>query len=157
MMGFTQRAIAEHADAAWVIGTHATEAEARVHEAVLAARHGLPTVPFVARTARGGGAGSVVGDQRLLDRIFEALDTETGALDLLDAEGLGEHRPHHRPQTHRGRRRNLTITLCGDRRGRTPMHRISLNGDDDEGRRVLETLGLSVRTARAGSAAWRFE
>src|SRR5262249_8172984 len=42
-------------------------------------------------------------------------------------------------------------------RGRTPMHRISLFGSDDEGRRILEEMGLSVRASRAGSSTWRFE
>ncbi len=37
------------------------------------------------------------------------------------------------------------------------MHRIALFGSDDEGRRVLEDLGLSVRPARKGSDGWRFE
>src|ERR1700733_2661472 len=37
--------------------------------------------------------------------------------------------------------RRLAISLCGDRRGRTPMHRISLSGSDDTGRQTLERLG----------------
>ncbi|MBE0618653.1 MAG: ATP-binding domain-containing protein, partial [Proteobacteria bacterium] len=52
---------------------------------------------------------------------------------------------------------DLVVTLCGDRRGKTPMHRISTVGNDDEGRRCLESLGLSVRPAKNGSASWRFE
>ena len=55
------------------------------------------------------------------------------------------------------RRRRLAISLCGDHRGRTPMHRIALFGYDDEGRRTLEDLGLSVRPARKGSDGWRYE
>src|SRR5262249_14523577 len=47
--------------------------------------------------------------------------------------------------------------LCGDRRGATPMHRVSLFGYDDEGREALESIGLSVRPARKGSRGWRFE
>jgi DNA helicase-2/ATP-dependent DNA helicase PcrA len=154
-MGFTQRVLHERADAAWVISTHATEADARVQEAILAAKYGLPTLPFVAwRTAS---ANSVVGSQALVDRVFAGVDTELRGVGLLEDEGLEWTRPHHRPQTHLGRRRNLTITLCGDRRGRTPMHRIAMAGQDEEGREILEGLGLSVRPARAGSAGWRFE
>jgi superfamily I DNA/RNA helicase len=55
------------------------------------------------------------------------------------------------------RRRRLAISLCGDRRGRTPMHRLALFGYDDAGRRRLEEMGLSVRPARRGSEGWRFE
>ncbi len=55
------------------------------------------------------------------------------------------------------RRRRIAISLCGDRRGRNPMHRLALFGYDDEGRRALEGLGLSLRPARRGSDGWRFE
>ncbi|MDQ2759552.1 MAG: UvrD-helicase domain-containing protein [Actinomycetota bacterium] len=55
------------------------------------------------------------------------------------------------------RRRRLAISLCGDRRGRTAMHRIALFGYDEQGRQALEGLGLSVRSARRGSDGWRFE
>ncbi|MFI5278259.1 MAG: 3'-5' exonuclease, partial [Ktedonobacterales bacterium] len=51
----------------------------------------------------------------------------------------------------------LIITLCGDQRGATPMHRISLVGNDPQARSALEEIGLSVRAAKAGSASWRFE
>ncbi|MEO6467567.1 MAG: UvrD-helicase domain-containing protein [Acidimicrobiia bacterium] len=51
----------------------------------------------------------------------------------------------------------LTIVLCGDRRGARTLHRIALFGSDEDGRRALEGLGLSVRPARRGSTSWRFE
>ncbi len=37
------------------------------------------------------------------------------------------------------------------------MHRIALFGYDEEGRRALEEIGLSIRPARKGSDGWRFE
>ena len=63
--------------------------------------------------------------------------------------------PAPAPATHDGRRRKLTITLCGDRRGRTAMHRVSMGGRDPEVRRALEVGGISVRDARGGS--WKVE
>jgi superfamily I DNA/RNA helicase len=54
-------------------------------------------------------------------------------------------------------RPRLEVSLCGDRRGRTPMHRIALFGYDKAGRERLESLGLSVRPARRGSDGWRYE
>src|SRR6185503_2725428 len=65
-----------------------------------------------------------------------------------------EH-PHHAPAPHEGRRRNVTITLCGDRRGRTPMHRATMAGRDPDVRARLEAAGLPVRPARNGG--WRIE
>ena len=87
----------------------------------------------------------------------DAWVTEAGGLALLEDEGLGWARPHHASQAYGGRRRRLVACLCGDRRGRTPMHRLSMHGYDEEGRQALESLGLSVRPAKAGSRGWRYE
>jgi DNA helicase-2/ATP-dependent DNA helicase PcrA len=161
VLGVSLRCNAEGADAAWIVGVHPSDSEARLHEATLAARYGLPTMPFFAR--RGDRAeNSLVANQTLIDRLYEALDAEKAGLCLLADEGLSFEYPHHMPHGRTdaasGRpRRRLTVVLCGDRRGRTPLHRISLFGYDDEGRCALEGIGLSVRPARRGSAGWRFE
>jgi DNA helicase-2/ATP-dependent DNA helicase PcrA len=156
VMGVQGRTLAEHADAAWVVSTHSTEADARVAEAQLSLRYGLPTLPFVARRSSGRDAG-LVGDQALIDRVFASLDSHRGGFDLLVDQGFSPDAPHHVPRGHEGRRRQVTLTLCGDRRGRTPMHTIAIGGRDPEARAALESLGLSVRPARAGSGSWRFE
>ena len=160
VVGVAARTRGEGADAAWVISTHQTEAEARFAEALLAAKYGLPTVPFVARP-RGGGVGhSLIGDHYLLARLFSELDTRGGGLRLLADSGLFFDRPHFQAGTYTRtevRRRRLAISLCGDRRGRTPMHRLALFGYDQGGRQALENIGLSLRPARRGSDGWRFE
>jgi DNA helicase-2/ATP-dependent DNA helicase PcrA len=51
----------------------------------------------------------------------------------------------------------LNVSLCADRRGPNPFHRISLFGYDEEGRQVLDRLGFSVRPAYKGSSGWRYE
>jgi DNA helicase-2/ATP-dependent DNA helicase PcrA len=61
---------------------------------------------------------------------------------------------HDRPRGHKGNGRNVVLTLCGQRRGSTPMHRISLVGRDTKGRRGLERHGLKVRRSAGG---WRYE
>ena len=149
------RSTAEAADGAWVISLHPSDAEARVAEALCSLRYGLPTLPFYARRTKSGE--SLVGNQALIDEVFAGVDSEAGGLALLEDEGLLWSRPHHSPQSYPGRRRRLVACLCGDRRGRTPMHRLSLFGQDDEGREALEGLGLSVRPARAGTKGWRYE
>jgi DNA helicase-2/ATP-dependent DNA helicase PcrA len=155
LMGFMQRGLAERADGAWVVSTHDNEPDARVEETLLSLRYQLPTLPFKARPS--GSANTVVGDQAQIDRVFAELDTERGGLSLLSDAGLNPFLPHYQPQARFGRRRNLVVTLCGDRRGRTPMHRIAMFGYDEDGRETLEGLGLSVRSARMGSAGWRYE
>ena len=154
-VGFEQRCLQEHADAAWVVGTHVTENEARLQEVLLSLRYGIPTLPFVAR--KGASTKGLVHDGKWIARLFAELDTETAGQRLLADHGLDSENPHHRPQSRNSSRRNVGITLCGDRRGRTPMHRISIVGNDVAGRVALQAIGLSVRSVKAGSQSWRFE
>ncbi|MGB3633743.1 MAG: 3'-5' exonuclease, partial [Rubrobacteraceae bacterium] len=154
VVGFMQRSRQEHADAAWIVSTHDTESEARAAEATLSLKYQLPTLPFVARASSDN---SLVGNQRLIEKVFADVECESGGQRLLDDSGLSSNFPHYLPQSYTGRRRNIVVTLCGDRRGKSPMHRISMVGRDEEGQRALEGLGLSVRKAKAGSSSWRYE
>ncbi len=149
------RAKQEHADAAWVVSVHDTEAQARAEEVKLSIRYGLPMLPFVAR--RGGRCGGVVADQQLIDEVFASIDTAAGGLRLLREHGLSVDHPHVMPRSFEGRRRNVTITLCADRRGATPMHLVAVGGRDERARKSLEAAGLNVRPAKAGSDSWRYE
>jgi ATP-dependent DNA helicase UvrD/PcrA len=152
-LGLQIRSRQEHADAAWVLSTHPTDAEARANEHELSVRYGIPTIPFVAR--RGARSHGLVGDQRLIDRVYERTNSALGGLRLLADYGLDVDHPHHVPATHEGRRRNLTITLCSDHRGRTVLHGVTMGGRDPEVRRVLRNLGFNVRPARGDS--WKLE
>ncbi len=65
----------------------------------------------------------LVGSQALIDRVFSSIDSVNGGLALLEEEGLLRSTiPTTCRRAIEGRRRNVTVTLCGDRRGRTPMH-----------------------------------
>jgi ATP-dependent DNA helicase UvrD/PcrA len=154
-VGIRQRCLHEHADAVWVISTHETDAEARAAEIQLSLRYGLPMLPFYRRKSASGK--SLIGNQRLIDEVFSSLDTEAGGFRLLDEEGLSLQHPHHLAATSEGRRRVLRVTLCAEKRGRTPMHRLALAGRDPSDRQVLETAGFKTREAKADSDSWRFE
>jgi DNA helicase II / ATP-dependent DNA helicase PcrA len=154
VVGFMQRSRQEHADAAWVVSTHETEGEARAAETTLALKYQVPTLPFVARA---GSENGLVANQALIDRVFSEVECEEGGHRLLTDSGLRPEIPHYLPQSFTGRRRNVVVTLCGDRRGKTAMHRISMVGRDEEGQRALEGLDLSVRQAKHGSSSWRYE
>ncbi len=154
MIGFQQRCNQEHGDMVWVVGTHRTSQEAHVLEYQLSLRYAIPTLPFIARK---GSTGGYVHDQEMLDRIFASFDTETGARRLLKDHGLSREYSHHRAQATRSDRRNIVVTLCGDRRATAPLHQISIVGSDPKGKRALQAAGFSVRRAKAGSKAWRFE
>jgi hypothetical protein len=150
----------EHADATWVLSTHESEAEARQSELLTSLSYRLPTLPFVARPYRGRDGRSLVASQALIDEVFAELDTETAGRGLLEDEGLSFSHPHFSAATTTNgsrTRRRLTVSLCGDPRHGKPVHRIALFGYDDEGRRALEDLGLSIRPAHRGSSGWRHE
>ncbi len=155
VVGVWLRTRQESADAAWVVGTHTSEAEARAHEMRISLRHGLPTIPFRARP--NGQSNGIVGNQSLIDDIFGAFDTVAAGTALLKEEGFDLDHPHFVPGSFEGRRRIVTVTLCAERRGKTPMHLVAVGGRDPEARGKLEDLGLKVRPAKAGSESWRFE
>jgi DNA helicase-2/ATP-dependent DNA helicase PcrA len=155
MLGFVQRLNQEHGDALWVVGTHNTAAAARESEYLLSLQYQLPTIPFVART--GESTNGYVHDQSAIDRIYAACDTTTQAEVLLTNHHQSLLHPHHRPQVSKSARQNILVSLCGDRRGSTPMHRISVAGSNPETKAILESAGYSVRPARAGSVSWRYE
>lgn len=155
MIGFQQRCNHEHADEVWIVKTHSAPQDARVLEYQLSLKYGIPTIPFVAR--KGTSQNGYVHDQKTIEAIFRGIDTESAAQRLLLEYGLSYMHPHHRAQATRSDRRNIMVTLCGDHRGVTPMHRISMMGSDAEGKKVLLRTGFSVRPSKSGSRSWRFE
>lgn len=155
MAGFQLRCNQEHGDELWVVGVHESPQNARVEEYLLSLRYSIPTLPFVAR--KGGSANGYVHDQDVLKRVFDSFDTATSAERLLADKGLSPQHPHHRAQATRNNRRNIVVTLCGDRRGTTAMHRLSVVGSDAPGRRALEEAGFSIRRAKLSGSSWRFE
>lgn len=155
VIGFEQRCNQEHADASWVVATFDTPNEARVFEYTLSLKYQIPTLPFVAR--KGPSKNGYVHDQEIINRVFKSIDTANSAKKLLSDFGLFENYPHHRAQSRNSSRKNIVVALCGDRRGKTPMHRISMVGNDKRGKNILKKIGLSVRPAKKNSKSWRFE
>jgi len=154
-IGLATRCMQEGADAAWVISQHENESEARKEETVLSTYYGLPLIPFNARKT--AAANGVVANQELIDEVFRRVNTERAGYQLLFDQGLDPKHPHHSAQAASGFRRKLNVCLCGDGRGKTPMHRISIFGDDPEGAAILRDLGLSVRSAGKRAKGWRHE
>lgn len=155
IVGFIQRSNQEHADATWVIATHKTQNKARIQEYIFSLKYKIPTIPFTPR--KGLSVNGYVHDKIALKEIFSSFSTENSALQLLSDLGLSRKYPHHASQTHNSNRRNINITLCADRRGKNPMHLISMFGNDDIGKKKLKSLGLSVREAKKNTENWRFE
>ena len=146
----------EHADAAWVFAMHEAEAEAAsetLHVSSLRAPDAAVCRPAEPgderRTASLPTRRCSTGSSRDRHESGGRSCSRTTA----SASGTRISQRHDRPNGARVRRR-LTVTLCGDpTRPARRMHRISLFGYDEEGRRALEAIGLSLRPADKGSAA----
>jgi superfamily I DNA/RNA helicase len=133
VIGLQQRCLHEHADAAWVVSTHDSPQEAKIAEIALSLRYGLPTIPFVSRRSPRTTGEGLIDDQLAIDHVFGMLDTESAGARLLADQGLSHAHPHQISQSAEGRRRILTVTLCGGKNG----HRLDLTGHDP---RVAEDL-----------------
>jgi superfamily I DNA/RNA helicase len=65
------------------------------------------------------------------------------------------------PQTYfpsrNSRHMHIILTLCADRRGATPLHRISIDANDPHAQDALLSHGFRVRQGKPGTAGWRVE
>ena len=110
---------------------------------------------FVPR--KGGSKNGLVHDDKLIKRVFSGIDTATAAAKLMQDRGVAKDEPHFVPRTRNSNRRNITVTLCGDPRGATTLHRIAIGGNDAAGAAVLRKMGLTVRPLKRIPTSWRFE
>lgn len=155
LVGFIQRSNQEHSDKTWVIKTHDTKNEALALEYRISLKFCIPTLPFVARKTRSNIG--LVCNQDYIDNIFKEFQNDKKIDDLFKEYSLEKEYPHHFPQSKDSKRNNITITLCGDRRGQNPMHRISMTGNSEETKTKLKKGGFSMRAAKKDSLSWRLE
>jgi DNA helicase-2/ATP-dependent DNA helicase PcrA len=135
--GFRVGPTRDRHDDAWVIGTDATEPAAHRR--------------WVAIT-----------QWYYLSPNLRADDRDKAGYALLADADLSFDDPHHvadRPTDPASmpRPRRLSVLCYADCRGAIPLHRISVSGDDDEGRHTLERIGFQLRSAGNGSRGWRYE
>ena len=102
------------------------------------------------RVGRGARSNGLVGNQALIDRVFAESDSNEGGLRLIHDAGLHVEHPHRLPGSFEGRRRIVTITMCGDRRTRSTQHRVSVAGRDQAVATRLRDRGINVRPAKNG-------
>ena len=154
--GLLARTMKEHAQAGWVVTTHASETDARAAEAMLSLRYQLPTVPFIARPGAYGKG--LLGSQDHINELFRGFDTDTAGLRLLHDHGLWPETPHASSQGHDDRDQHVVLTVGAYPHGRGPCgHTVSIGGRDPSVRARLETLGYRVLQPRNGSQSWRLE
>ncbi len=154
-VGFTKnyrlRLNQERADAVWILDAQESESQSRYLEQFYSIKYGIPTWVFYTEN-RGI---DVSYDDRLIKTLFEEVDTRHNAIRLLGDKGMSVDHPHHRPTCVSAKRpRNFGITMCGDGRTGTGLHRYSIGGSDQADAEKLRMLGLKVRPAKDG---WRVE
>ena len=148
--GIRVRMNQEHADAAWVLRVCESRAEAAYWEAWFAATFGIPTAVFHGLGRR------LTMDDPWIQQLYDSVDTETAAKQLMDELDLHPEFPHHRPQNG-GRRQTLNLTMYSDRRGSNPvgLHRIQWSSNRDDVARTLVEAGIKLRAGRGGG--YRYE
>lgn len=152
-LGFEARARQEGADAAWLLMTCGTDAEARYWETVLSLRYQIPQTVFKEVSAQD----TDFRQQETIDAIFNYFDTWASARKLLEFCAMSELYPHWTPKCMTSsRRRNFNITMLGQVQGNKVAHRYSISGSDMEDAQRLKDVGLRVRKAK-GSSGWRIE
>ncbi|MQA76264.1 MAG: AAA family ATPase, partial [Solirubrobacterales bacterium] len=154
-LGFAQRCRAELAHAIWVVGLHESAGGARAEEAVLAARYGLPKVPFKARPGADGRTDGVSESAQLIAEVYARVDSQAGGHRLLVDGDLSMKDPHY-ARSPLGERQ-VTVTMCADRRGQRAQHRMSAFGTDWALAECLAGVGLRVRPANERGVSWRVE
>ena len=160
-IGFTKshkaRMNQENADKVWFLDSVKTLNKANYLEQFYSVKYGLPR--WIFRT----NLDIVSYTQEDVEKLFSSLDTETGARELLESKNMYIEYPHHIPKCSTlKRRRNFSITMCGDWRQekdgkKNPtMHRYSISGSDSKDGELLKSIGLNVRQAKV-PGSWRVE
>ncbi|MEZ5350864.1 MAG: UvrD-helicase domain-containing protein [Microthrixaceae bacterium] len=107
------------------------------------------------RVSMRSGGTSALDDRRLAD-LYEQLDTQTAAKELMHDYLLHPDLPHCRPQSG-GRRQTLNLTMFSHHRDRKPAHRVQWSSNRDEVAQRLEAKGFEVRTNGSDRSGFRFE
>ncbi|MFP3901825.1 MAG: UvrD-helicase domain-containing protein [Acidimicrobiia bacterium] len=143
--GIRVRINQEHADRAWILQVCDTREEAAYHEALCAARYGLPTALF-----HGLGRNLGMGED-WLDRLYLELDTRSAVKQLVADLDLHPAFPHYTP-ANGGRRQTLNLTMYSDHRsGDVGYHRVQWSSNRQSIAERLRAAGFAVRAGKPGS------
>ena len=136
----------ERADKLWILEVSDNLGDAQYYEQYYSIKYSLPTCVFLKQSSQSY-------TQKHIDLIFESIDTEKNALQLLSDKNMFLNYPHHVPKCmNRKRYRNFNLTLCGDSRG-TGLHRYTIAGSDHSDRMLIN----SIEKTRKSKRGWRIE
>ena len=143
-LGVFQRCQHEAGDKLWIIGYYSNEEDARFEELKIAMNYKILTIPFVARKRDKNTINTVTNNQVLLDKMFNEIDTQCGALKLLSDYSLDINKPHFIPRARNSNRNNITLTLCGDVRNTHVLHTLEFYTNDKSIKELLEKEGYHL-------------
>lgn len=141
--GFRQRCSEEGASKCWIIGTFGEDqVSARVFEQVTSFTYGIPTLVYKPR--------SVSGEfpREYYDRVFSEVDSETGALRLLN--DLSLEIPHYIPQAVASEAITFSISMLGDAKNKErPYNRYSVTFSTEQAELLISCYPeLPLRPAK---------
>jgi DNA helicase-2/ATP-dependent DNA helicase PcrA len=142
-IGFRVRTVQEHGDALWVLKVCDSLPEAAYWEARLAADFGIPTACFHSNGRE------LAMDDAWLKKLYDAIDTEWRAKQLMDELLLHPEFPHHRPQNGR-LRSTLNLTMFADQRAQIGYHRVQWGSSQPELIERMERDGIKLRAGKQG-------
>lgn len=152
-IGLRIRAHQERADKMWVLKVCINKQEAQYQEALFAYKYGIPMLVFHAFENR-----SMQFGQKYIDSLYNEIDTETRAKDMLKDIGYLIEYPHFVPSaTVRNgvRRLVLNVVLFGDKRQTLSSNwsasRLSANTSDPKDLAYLSDNNITVRSGRSGT------
>jgi DNA helicase-2/ATP-dependent DNA helicase PcrA len=143
--GLFVRTNQEHADAAWVLRVCDSLGEAAFYEAFYAANYGLPTTCF-----HDIGRGLAM-DERWIGRLYDSIETEVRAKELLTDCELTVEFPHHRPQNG-SRRGSVNLTMFSDRRAEVGYHRVQWSSNRSDVAARLRSAGFELRPSKSAES-----
>ena len=145
--GLVVRCNQEHADAAWILKSCDSFAEAAYFESFFAAEYGLPSACFHSLGR------SLAMDDTWLQHLYQSIDTETRAKLLMEDRLLHPEFPHHRPQNGT-RRSTINLTMFSDRRTAVGYHRVQWSSNRTDIVERLEHGGVTVRPSKHRSVRY---
>jgi DNA helicase II / ATP-dependent DNA helicase PcrA len=152
-IGLRVRANQERAEKMWIIKVCDSKEEAAYVEALTSYTYGIPMMVFRSDVNR-----KMSLSQQHIDNLYSAIDTKERAEKLFSELGWSFDHPHFVPEaTTRGGvvRVNVQVVLFGDSRSSAlspwSPSRMSINTSSPQAIERLETMGLKLRPAKAGS------
>ncbi len=156
-VGIGQRCVQENADKVWIIKVCDSRSEAQLWEQYYSVQYGIPTAVFNVRGR------AMLMNQEQIDLLYEMVDTERNAKQLMRHLYIFHDYPHYRPKGVSGNilsdRQIVNFKMFSDTRRsqQSPWnaHRVSLNTTDRDLEKRLQSQGYTTRTGRKNT--WRVE